>query len=157
MEEKERLDIAIGILDDTGNVIERIKNQHKFEKDLNEFLNTNAYSKNKYWVVGMLNQVSEYCKDKIDTLMENQHLKKENETLKEKISMQLQLNADNVNFMENQRREIEQLKQSQNQLAIEELEKLKDFIDHNIEIENDIGALKLQEFYGNQIKKFKGW
>lgn len=33
MEEKERLDIAIGILDDTENVIERIKNQHKFEKD----------------------------------------------------------------------------------------------------------------------------
>lgn len=46
--------------------------------------------------------------------------------------------------------------QSQKQLAINELEKLKDFIDHNIEIENDVGALKLQEFYSNQIKKLKG-
>lgn len=69
---KERLDIAIGILDNTENSIERIKNQHKFEKDLSEFLNTNTYSKDKAWVAGMLNQVSEYCKDKIDTLMENQ-------------------------------------------------------------------------------------
>lgn len=69
---KERLDIAIGILDKTENPIDRIKNQHKFEKDLSEFLNTNAYSKDKKWVFGMLNQVSEYCKDKIDTLMENQ-------------------------------------------------------------------------------------
>lgn len=69
---KERLDIAIGILDNTENEIERIKNQQKFEKDLSEFLNTNTYSKDKYWVVGMLNQVSEYCKDKIDILMENQ-------------------------------------------------------------------------------------
>ena len=42
------------------------------------------------------------------------------------------------------------------QLAIDELTRLKDFIDHNIEIKNDIGALKLQEFYGNQIKSLKG-
>ena len=70
---KERFDIAIGILDPTENAIERIKNQHKFEKDLSEFLNTNTYSKDKHWVVGMLNQVSEYCKDKIDTLIEQQH------------------------------------------------------------------------------------
>ena len=47
-------------------------------------------------------------------------------------------------------------KQSQKQFAISELEKLKDFIDHNIEIENDMSALKLQEFYDNQIKKLKG-
>ena len=72
MSKEERFDIAIGILDPTENAIERIKNQHKFEKDLSEFLNTNTYSKDKAWVVGLLNQVSEYCKDKIDTLMENQ-------------------------------------------------------------------------------------
>lgn len=125
-------------------------------------------------------------KDKFNELVEeNKKLKIENGSLKEKISTQLQNNADNVDFMENQRKEIEhlkeklkdiknnyrrqidslliarlnlfkQLKQSQKQLAINELEKLKDFIDHNIEIENDVGALKLQEFYSNQIKKLKG-
>lgn len=56
---------------------------------------------------------------------ENQRLKIENGTLKEKISTQLQNNADNVNFMENQRREIEQLKQAQKQLAIDKLEILQ--------------------------------
>lgn len=56
---------------------------------------------------------------------ENQRLKIENVTLKEKISTQLANNADNVNFMENQRREIEQLKQAQKQLAIDKLEILQ--------------------------------
>lgn len=49
-----------------------------------------------------------------------------------------------------------ELEQSQKELTISELKKFKDFIDHNIEIENDVGALKLQEFYSNQIKKLKG-
>ena len=98
---------------------------------------------------------------------ENQQLKIENETLKEKISTQLQNNADNVDFMENQRKEIErlkeklkdiknnyrrqidslliarlnlfkQLKQSQNKKAIEELEKVKAILtDIIIEITED--------------------
>lgn len=88
---------------------------------------------------------------------ENQQLKFENGNLKVKISTQLQNNADNVDFMENQRREIErlkeklkdiknnyrrqidsllierlnlfkQLKQSQKQLAIEKLKKLRPLI-----------------------------
>lgn len=61
-----------------------------------------------------------------------------------------------ADLLNQQDKEIKQLKQSQKQLAISELEKSKDFIDHNIEIENDIGVLKLQEFYDNQIKKLKG-
>lgn len=52
--------------------------------------------------------------------------------------------------------EIKELKQSQKQLAIEELEKIKNYFDDNIEIENDISALKLEEFYNNQIKSLKG-
>ena len=65
-------------------------------------------------------------------------------------------NNSNETLIHNLKNELAELKQSQKQLAIEELEKLKDFIDHNIEIENDVGALKLQEFYGNQIKSLKG-
>lgn len=70
MSKEKRFDIAIGILDHTENAIERIKNQHKFEKDLSEFLNTNTYSKDKKWVFGMSNQVSEKCSKNIDTLIE---------------------------------------------------------------------------------------
>lgn len=44
----------------------------------------------------------------------------------------------------------------QNQKAIEELEILKYFIDNTIEIENDIGAVLLEEFYNKQIKSLKG-
>lgn len=84
----------------------------------------------------------------------NQQLKIENENLKVKISTQLQNNVDNVDFMENQRREIKQLRedlqaknilvntymsivgtldnarkiqQSQNKKAIEMLEKIKSY------------------------------
>lgn len=52
---------------------------------------------------------------------ENQQLKFKNGNLKEKVSTQLQNNADNVEFMENQRKEIEQLKE---QLAESEKDRL---------------------------------
>lgn len=80
---------------------------------------------------------------------ENKFLKKRNEKLIID-RRDLCLERNDI-FEENQ-----QLKQAQKQLAINELEKLKDFIDHNIKIENDMGALKLEDFYSNQIKSLKG-
>ena len=74
-------------------------------------------------------QVYTTYKSKCDELIkENQQLKKENKNLKEMISTQLNNNADNVDFIENQRKEIEQLKQSQTQKAIDELEKVREWI-----------------------------
>lgn len=97
---------------------------------------------------------------------ENQRLKIENGNLKEKISTQLQNNAYSVNFIKNQRREIEQLKQSQKQLAIEKLEKVKEIVKHFSEIHSDdYYGVKSQvmgirqdvfEFINNQIKELKG-
>lgn len=111
--------------------------------------------------------INNYLTDYYLVEKENQQLKIENETLKEKISTQLQNNADNVDFMENQRKEIErlkeklkdiknnyrrqidslliarlnlfkQLKQSQNKKAIEELEKVNAILtDIIIEITED--------------------
>lgn len=48
---------------------------------------------------------------------ENQQLKIRVKNLKEKISIQLNNNADNVNFMENQRKENQQLKQQLHELS----------------------------------------
>ena len=68
----------------------------------------------------------------------------------------LDLKIENMNHrIKDLEEENQQLKVSQKELAISELEKLKDFIDHNIEIENDVGALKLEDFYNNQIKELK--
>lgn len=53
-------------------------------------------------------------------------------------------------------KQFKDFKQAQKQLAISKLEKLRDSIDHNIEIENDIAALKFQEFCDNQIKELNG-
>ncbi len=150
MEEKNRfeLDGEFGIIHDTSpnaecmllnkfQTCEILNQQDKEIKQLNEIIKANIINA-----------------DKVEK--ENQQLKIENETLKEKISTQLQNNADNVDFMENQRKEIErlkeklkdiknnyrrqidslliarlnlfkQLKQSQKQLAISELKKLKDY------------------------------
>ena len=94
-------------------------------------------------------------------------LKEENQQLKQKVNDWKQrfeasekryqtLQEHFVKVINLKNDKIKQLKQAQKQLAIEELEKLKYFIDYNIEIENDVGALKLQEFYDNQIKKLRG-
>lgn len=84
---------------------------------------------------------------------ENQQLKFENGNLKVKISTQLQNNADNVDFMENQRREIEQLKQSQNQKAIEELKKIKNyFLDTEDWL---VDSCAIEEFIINQLKELE--
>lgn len=101
------------------------------------------------------------CLDREKLLeQENQQLKQEVNDWKqrfissEKRNEMLLQNSVTVNGLKNDK--IKQLKQSQKQFAVDKLKKLKDFIDHNIEIENDIGALKLQEFYDNQIKELKG-
>lgn len=73
MSKLNRLDIAIGILDNTEDLLEQINNQHNFEKDLSNFLNTNTYSKSKKWIFGMSNMVSDRCKNEINTLMEQQN------------------------------------------------------------------------------------
>ena len=109
---------------------------------------------------------SEDLKDKYDLAEKNEELKAENKRLKEKISTQLQNNADNVDFMENQRREIEQLKQSQNQKAIEELEKLKSailsernttyFKFDNFNKGKDTAYYWANEIIDNQIKSLRG-
>lgn len=97
-------------------------------------------------IVDLLNQQSKRIKE----------LEEENDFL-EKRNKKLMIDRRDLCLERNDIfEESQQLKQSQNQLTISELEKLKIFIDHNIEIENDIGALKLQEFYDNQIKKLKG-
>ena len=66
----ERVDIAIRILDNTEDLIEQINNQHNFEEDLSNFLNTNTYSKGKKWVFGMSNMVSDCCKNEINTIFQ---------------------------------------------------------------------------------------
>ncbi len=168
---KERLDIAIGILDNTENAIEKIKNQHKFEKDLSEFLNTNTYSKDKYWVVGMLNQVSEYCKDKIDTLMENQQLKQSVEYT----NRQLDYFTNKFRSREFKRTGdwMKDIELYMKQLAINELERLlneceseiyytnnNDFEHFNELIsEETVDAIpeeKLEEYIEKRIKELKG-
>ena len=124
--------------------------------------------------------IKNYLTDYYLVEKENQQLKIENETLKEKISTQLQNNADNVDFMENQRKEIErlkeklkdiknnyrrqidslliarlnlfkQLKQSQNKKAIEELEKVKKYF-----LTTDdwlVDGCELLDFVNNLIKE----
>lgn len=127
--------------------------------------------------------IKNYLTDYYLVEKENQQLKIENETLKEKISTQLQNNADNVDFMENQRKEIErlkeklkdiknnyrrqidslliarlnlfkQLKQSQNKKAIEELEKVKKYF-----LTTDdwlVDGCELLDFVNNLIKELEG-
>lgn len=63
---------------------------------------------------------------------------------------------DFLNVVNKLGEENKSLRTSGNKIAISALEKLKRFIDNNIEIENDISALKLQEFYDNQIIELKG-
>lgn len=85
---------------------------------------------------------------------ENQQLKIENGNLKEKISTQLHNNVDNVDFMETQRKVIEQLKQSQNQKAADVLEKIRKYFykgDCSL-----IDGCELEEFIANQLKELKG-
>lgn len=152
---KERLDIAIGILDNTENAIERIKNQHKFEKDLSEFLNTNTYSKDKYWVVGMLNQVSEYCKDKIDTLMENQQLKQSVEYT----NRQLDYFTNKFRSREFKRTGdwIKDIELYMKQLAISELEALAKFSEENAYYyEEEQFAKQINKYISEKIKSLKG-
>lgn len=112
-------------------------------------------------IVGAIETLNWQDKEIIKLRKENQQLKIENGTLKEKILIQLQLNADNVNFMENQRRENQQLKQSQKQLAVEELEKLKERIVLNDEYDeytghNIINSFELLEDINARIKELKG-
>ena len=132
---------------------------HGCEALVNELKQENQQLKEKYDNLYKCYQKTsqEDLKDKYDLAEKNEELKAENKRLKEKISTQLQNNADNVDFMENQRREIErlkeklkdiknnyrrqidsllierlnlfkQLKQSQKQLAIEKLKKLRPLI-----------------------------
>lgn len=97
---------------------------------------------------------------------ENEQLKIENGTLKEKISIQLQLNADNANFMENQRRENEQLKQE----LYESPKKIVDYFydeirhraileddycpDHNLERKYGVRKCLLEDIRATILKKF---
>lgn len=105
--------------------------------------------KDKNKLINGLDRLNQQDKRIKELKEENKFLKKRNEKLIID-RRDLCLERNDI-FEENQ-----QLKQAQEQLAIEELEKLKDFIDHNIEIENDVGALKLEDFYNNQIKSLKG-
>ena len=120
------------------------------DDELCAYLNTNK-------VISILNQQNKRIKELKEI---NQQLEQEVNDWKqrfnssEKWNKTLLQNSATVSELKNDK--IKQLKQSQKQFAISELEKLKDFIDHNIEIENDMSALKLQEFYDNQIKKLKG-
>ena len=131
--------------------------------------------------------IKNYLTDYYLVEKENQQLKIENGSLKEKISTQFQNNADNVDFMENQRREIErlkedlqakdilvntymsivgtldnakQLKQSQNEKAIEVLEKLKNdlfdyFVTFNIKGERAIRLSIFHEVINDRIKELR--
>lgn len=95
-------------------------------------------------------------KDKYNLAEKNEKLKAEKERLKEKISTQLQNNADNVDFMENQRREIEQLKRSQKELAISELEKVENILWDSQDIGNLMDNDKFLEKLNYRIKSLKG-
>ena len=161
MEEKERYEIHIyddicvdlydnGVLDksinDTYKLEELLNQQDKRIKELQEKLSS---------VYDVTNESLRFARDSLQKLVnENQQLKDHARKAYQEGLLQKQFDKD----MEIQelKDKIEQLKQSQKQVAIDELTRLKDFIDHNIEIENNIGALKLQEFYGNQIKSLKG-
>ena len=131
--------------------------------------------------------IKNYLTDYYLVEKENQQLKIENGSLKEKISTQFQNNADNVDFMENQRREIErlkedlqakdilvntymsivgtldnakQLKQSQNEKAIEVLENLKNdlfdyFVTFNIKGERAIRLSIFHEVINDRIKELR--
>lgn len=97
---------------------------------------------------------------------ENEQLKIENGTLKEKISIQLQLNADNVNFMENQRRENEQLKQELYESPKKIVQYFYDEIrhraileddycpDHNLERKYGVRKCLLEDIRATILKKF---
>ena len=161
MEEKERYEIHIyddicvdlydnGVLDksinDTYKLEELLNQQDKRIKELQEKLSS---------VYDVTNESLRFARDSLQKLVnENQQLKDQARKAYQEGLLQKQFDKD----MEIQelKDKIAQLKQSQKQVAIDELTRLKDFIDHNIEIENNIGALKLQEFYGNQIKSLKG-
>lgn len=65
------------------------------------------------------------------------------------------VNAVYEPLFKNEYDKFEKLKREQNKMIMLELKKLKDFIDNNIEIENDISVLKLEEFYDNQIKELR--
>ena len=134
MEEKERYEVISPSLNGYAYI-------HDFKTD--NVLNT-------YDSCDLLNQQSKRLKE---FEQENRQLKDQARKAYQEGLLQKQFDKD----MEIQELKdiIEQLKQAQKQLAIDELTRFKDFIDHNIEIENDIGALKLQEFYGNQINQLK--
>lgn len=128
---------------------------HGCEALVNELKQENQQLKEKYDNLYKCYQKTsqEDLKDKYDLAEENEELKAENKRLKEKISTQLQNNADNVDFMENQRREIEQLKQSQNQKAIEELKKIKNyFLDTEDWL---VDSCAIEEFIINQLKELE--
>lgn len=105
----------------------------------------------------------EDLKDKYDLAEKNEKLKIENGNLKEKISTQLQNNADNVDFMENQRKEIEQLKQSQNEKAIEVLtdilvnlcSKYSTIFGNHDEPIRVLDVEQISDFVNNQIKELR--
>lgn len=168
MEEKERYEeldckYTFGLKDNETSktyfldkIIDLLNQQAKYIKNLEEengyIIFSDGYDENGNEIH---RQEFVKYKDKFKELVEeNKKLKIENGYLKEKISTQLQNNADNIDFMENQRKEIErlkeklkdiknnyrrqidslliarlnlfkQLKQSQNKKAIEELEKVK--------------------------------
>ena len=134
MEEKERYEVISPSLNGYAYI-------HDFKTD--NVLNT-------YDSCDLLNQQSKRLKE---FEQENRQLKDQARKAYQEGLLQKQFDKD----MEIQelKDKIEHIKQSQKQLAIDELTRFKDFIDHNIEIENDIGALKLQEFYGNQINQLK--
>lgn len=128
---------------------------HGCEALVNELKQENQQLKEKYNNLYKCYQKTsqEDLKDKYDLAEKNEELKAENKRLKEKISTQLQNNADNVDFMENQRREIEQLKQSQNQKAIEELKKIKNyFLDTEDWL---VDSCAIEEFIINQLKELE--
>lgn len=64
-------DLYLGVEDTESDVLKRIESQHKFEKDLKEFLKTNPYTKDKVWAFGSKNDISKYAKDKCKFVLEN--------------------------------------------------------------------------------------
>lgn len=68
--------------------------------------------------------------------------------IKERDKICLEMCADYNKQIIELKLQIEQQKKT----AIIELQKLMKYINENVEIENDISALKLQDFYNNQIK-----
>ena len=103
----------------------------------------------------MLNQVSEYCKDKIDTLMENQQLKQSVEYTNRQLdyftnkfrSREFKRTGDCIKYIELYMK----------QLAISELEALAKFSEENAYYyEEEQFAKQINKYISEKIKSLKG-